>query len=748
MSNLSTPTVKWYKSLSFQGLVGLAFITFWLFAGIVVVMNTRGKELLSHESLRLIEATGNNAVSQLNAHSWEVAALARTLAVSAENLPKSPEIFKKTVPQIINFQGDLAIAGGGVWFEPYAFYPDKQRGSFFWSRDKNGKLKYYSDYNKISLKYHNEEWYVPARYTKSNTCFWSRAYIDPYSNQPMVTCTVPMFEKNKFSGVATIDLQIEGLQLFANSLQRQTGGYVFILDRDNKFITFPQPNLVRRNPKHSKEFLFAWEFANKSPLFLPLAKAVTEMNEQAVIKARKSSVYNSRIVEIIERESYQIDRKEAELIFAAIANPIPLNQPQSNLYMKVDLKNDFLLKKASTAFIFQVPSAHWKLVIVKPNSEINAVNFNILTLLIIYTSIAVSIIMIATYFILNKFLITPLSKTTKSIKIIGLLVADKKFEQIMKLPTKKISSNEIGLLSQVFNTLTTEVVEQHNKLEKINTELEIKVAARTNQLAQANTKILLLNDRLKADNMRLSAELEIAQQLQETILPKKQELSQVEGLEIASFMQSADEVGGDYYDVINCNGKVKIGIGDVTGHGLESGIFMLMVQTAVRTLFANKESDPIKFLNVVNKTIYDNIQRMSIDRNMSLTILDYTKGKLTLSGQHEEIIVISANGKLQRIDTIDLGFPLGLEPDISKFIAQKEILLSPGDVVVLYTDGITEAENKLKVQYGLERLCQVVKINWQSSAEEIKQAVIDDLRSHIGSAKIYDDVTLLVLKQK
>lgn len=284
MSNLSTLTVRWYKSLGFQGLVGLAFITFWLFAGIVIVMNTRGKKLLSQESSRLIEATGNNAVSQLNARSWEVAALARTLAVTAENLPKSPATFKKTIPQIINFQGDLAIAGGGVWFEPYTFFPNRQRGSFFWGRDKSGKLKYYDDYNQPGSGYHHEEWYVPARYTKSDTCFWSRSYIDPYSNQPMVTCTVPLFERNKFSGAATIDLQIEGLQLFTNSLQRQTGGYVFILDRDNKFITFPQPNLVRRNFKHSKEFLFALEFANKSPLFLPLAKAVTEMNRQAVMK--------------------------------------------------------------------------------------------------------------------------------------------------------------------------------------------------------------------------------------------------------------------------------------------------------------------------------------------------------------------------------------------------------------------------------------------------------------------------------
>lgn len=68
------------------------------------------------------------------------------------------------------------------------------------------------------------------------------------------------------------------------------------------------------------------------------------------------------------------------------------------------------------------------------------------------------------------------------------------------------------------------------------------------------------------------------------ILPKQQELNQVKGLKIASFIQPADQVSGDYYDVLSYDGRVKIGIGDVTGYGLSSGILMIIVQTAVRTL--------------------------------------------------------------------------------------------------------------------------------------------------------------------
>jgi sigma-B regulation protein RsbU (phosphoserine phosphatase) len=236
--------------------------------------------------------------------------------------------------------------------------------------------------------------------------------------------------------------------------------------------------------------------------------------------------------------------------------------------------------------------------------------------------------------------------------------------------------------------------------------------------------------------------------MQHLILPKAEELQCIEGLDIAGFMEPADEVGGDYYDVLYSDGVVTIGIGDVTGHGLESGILMLMTQMGVRTLKEIRETDPIRFLDTLNRTIYKNVQRMNSDKNLTLAILNYAQNQVSISGQHEETIVVRKGGKIERIDTINLGFPIGLEYEISEFIHQTLVQLNPGDGIVLYTDGITEAETINRIQYGIERLCQVVRQNWQKSAEEIKQAVIDDVRRHIGQQKVFDDITLLVLKQQ
>jgi len=291
---------------------------------------------------------------------------------------------------------------------------------------------------------------------------------------------------------------------------------------------------------------------------------------------------------------------------------------------------------------------------------------------------------------------------------------------------------------------------QEKKLAAFYTELEQKnqeLQDKTAQLTDANQKILAFNEQLKSDNLRMSAELNVSHHLQQMLLPPVSELSQINDLEIAGFMEPADEVGGDYYDVIQHDGRVLLSIGDVSGHGLESGALAIMVQAAVQTLFASHETDPVKFLGALNHMVYHNVARMKADKDLTLALLEYQNGQLCLTGQHEEIIVVR-EGELELINTIDLGFPIGLIDDIADFVFDTKVQLNQGDVVVLYTDGITEAENLDKKLYGLERLCEVVKQNWQRTAQEILQSVIEDVKQYIGKQKIFDDITLLVLKKQ
>jgi len=286
------------------------------------------------------------------------------------------------------------------------------------------------------------------------------------------------------------------------------------------------------------------------------------------------------------------------------------------------------------------------------------------------------------------------------------------------------------------------------KLDEVNHNLERIIEERTKELIIANDAISKLNEQLTSENLRMSSELAVTRKLQEMILPKAKELEAIAELEIAGFMEPADEVGGDYYDVLPDHGKIKIGIGDVTGHGLESGVIMIMVQTAIRALLSRGETNPIKLLDAVNSAIYGNLKRMNCDKSLTLMILEYANHTLNITGQHESVIVIRSDGTTENIDTIDLGFPIGLLQPIEHLCFNLSIQLNQGDMVVLYTDGIPEAENRAKELYGMDRLLAVLQKNRHLPADIIRQNVIADVMEFVGSAKIYDDITLVIMKLK
>ena len=303
------------------------------------------------------------------------------------------------------------------------------------------------------------------------------------------------------------------------------------------------------------------------------------------------------------------------------------------------------------------------------------------------------------------------------------------------------SEDEIGQLGRAFMGMTREIRDYTNNL-------EAKVAERTADLKSANDQITLLADQLRGENLRLGAELDIARRIQMMVLPLEQETRAVADLDIACFMRPADEVGGDYYDVLQVGDAVYLGIGDVTGHGLPAGIIMLMAQTAFLTLSQSGEQDMRRIMLVLNSVLYRNIVRIQEDKNMTLAVLQYRAREFTIVGQHESVLICRTDGAVEVIDTMDLGLPLGLEEDITSFVAGKQFQLAPDDVMVLYTDGVTEAENSAQQQFGIHRLAASLSSHRELYAQEILNRIMADLYAFIGETRIYDDISLLVIKQK
>ncbi len=302
--------------------------------------------------------------------------------------------------------------------------------------------------------------------------------------------------------------------------------------------------------------------------------------------------------------------------------------------------------------------------------------------------------------------------------------------------------DEFGDLAITFN-------EMMDTLGAYANDLETKISERTRELEEANRTIKRINENLTIENVRLGAEVEVARKLQMMVLPSDLELGRVPGLEIAAYMDPADEVGGDYYDVLmSDSNRIKIGIGDVCGHGLESGVVMLMVQTAVRTGLLAGFDDPEQFYQLVNQVIFQNLMRISSDKSLTLCLLDYhADGCMVVTGQHEEMIVVRTDGSLERLDTVDLGIPVGLDENVNNFVSSIEVALAPGDLLLLHTDGVTEAENEAREYYGFERLCSLVREYHTKPVDRVIGEIISDLRGFIGEREVLDDITLVAIRR-
>jgi serine phosphatase RsbU (regulator of sigma subunit) len=242
---------------------------------------------------------------------------------------------------------------------------------------------------------------------------------------------------------------------------------------------------------------------------------------------------------------------------------------------------------------------------------------------------------------------------------------------------------------------------------------------------------------------RLEKELELARQIQVGILPRR---LAADGLELTAAMTTATEVGGDYYDVLPVEGGCWIGIGDVSGHGVTSGLIMLMIQSVISALVAeNPSASPRDAVTILNRVLFENIRhRLIQDDFVTLSLLRVTDRQIVFAGAHEHFLVCRARtGTAEPIVTP--GTWLGVMPDVARFTTETSLDLEPSDLVVLYTDGITEARNERGEQYGIERLGAAIERYQREPIDAVRDAVLDDVGR--WTAKRDDDATLVLLRR-
>lgn len=235
-------------------------------------------------------------------------------------------------------------------------------------------------------------------------------------------------------------------------------------------------------------------------------------------------------------------------------------------------------------------------------------------------------------------------------------------------------------------------------------------------------------------------ELGIAKKIQESFLPKK--IPEMPGLDIAVTMFTARQVGGDLYDFEEFGpDRLAVAIGDVSGKGVPASLFMAMVTGGLKS-FATPECRPSEVLSQLNSKL-----ARESSSNLFVTvfyaILDLKNKKMSYSnGGHLPLAYLSRNRSIEFLDVRE-GAPLAL---MEGPYEEREIRLREGDLLVFYTDGITEAMNSRSDMYGKERLAAVIEANRELSSKEILSAIEKDVRKFEPRSKQHDDMTLIVLR--
>jgi len=248
----------------------------------------------------------------------------------------------------------------------------------------------------------------------------------------------------------------------------------------------------------------------------------------------------------------------------------------------------------------------------------------------------------------------------------------------------------------------------------------------------------------QVEKERLSRELSIAREVQMRLLP--QNVPTMSGISMAASSVSAQEVGGDYYDFVRL-GEKRLGviIGDVSGKGTSAAFYMAEMQGIFQSVSRLTDS-PSVFLHHANMAL-----AQSLDKNIFISaiygILDLEDESLTIArAGHCPAAVVRMNGEARYIRTPGLGLGLDRGELFQRSLVEESISLEPGDVFVLYTDGVVESRSDSGEEYGYDRLLDLLKEYRHDDAEGIHAAILRDLRSFMAGEEYDDDMTLVVLK--
>lgn len=325
--------------------------------------------------------------------------------------------------------------------------------------------------------------------------------------------------------------------------------------------------------------------------------------------------------------------------------------------------------------------------------------------------------------------------------------------QVTKMSTDQFKNvcNSLFLFANQLSKLAFQnlMLRQNEELlTNLNRELEERVEERTEQLVQSNDALNKANDELGIALKHLWGEMRLARKIQMSLLPGSVKNLHAD-MEISADMIPAENVGGDCYDIVfDRSGYLWFTIGDVSGHGVTPGLIMMMAQTIHTTITSNMDSDPRSLVVMINEILYKNVrERLREDHFMTFTALKYIgEGKFRHAGAHLSMIVYrKKTGICELIPTT--GIYLNFKKDISRATRNSEFHLDPGDILILYTDGLTEAHSTDGEMLDIGGFVKLVEKHAHREPDAMKDMIVADVIKWCDDNRA-DDMSIVIVRMK
>ncbi len=532
------------------------------------------------------------------------------------------------------------------------------------------------------------------RFEKHNrdVLFWP-PYEDAAGGGKIVTIFRPLWSKDRSASAGAIGIDITLNQIAGTIEQVRLGlsGFAFLMEDDG--------NILAINEAGAKVLNLRAEDAAQPGLKM-LIRNLSKSSEPGVASLKYSLVPNQE-TQIFERTIGQ-----EKYLFAF------------RRHFAFDIARG---EKGVT-------SEHWTLGVVVPHKEIygpllasqrviEETSYSVIIAQVIITGLTLVAVLFG-ILITTRKLTAPLSNLTRAAREI------QQRNYAVSVPESN-TDDEIDELTTAFNAMAAESREHTQNLETL-------VAQRTSDL-----------NRTVAD---LWSEMDLARKIQTVLLPNDALLL---NYDVAATMHPASDVGGDYYDFFGVGEAQWLLIGDVSGHGVSSGLIMMMAQTAVRATTRSLSKSgvtpaPSEVLSMVNIAIRSNLQKIGGDQYMTVNALRLEADGVRYAGLHQDMLVYRAALKtVERVETS--GVWVGLLDDISPFLSDAKLEMKQDDVLLLYTDGLTE-ERSNGAMVGVEALERA--LFEVASQKSTSKSIIEDILKRMPVQTFKDDVTLIAVTRR